>query len=225
MAVLLCLETSGPVCSVSLARDNKCIGIKENQDTFQHAAVLTVLIDQLSKEHNISLQELDGIALSAGPGSYTGLRIGTSVAKGLCYALNLPLIAVNSLEVLANGVRKNQDITNSIICPMIDARRMEVYTSCYSENLDLVVPQEAVILDESFCQKQLDEGRVYFVGSGSHKFKTICNHSNAVFVDESFLSSEHMIEIAEAKFIKNDFENVAYFEPNYLKEFYTPKKA
>ena len=225
MAILLCIETSGPVCSVSLIRDNESIGLLENVDTFQHAAVLTVLIDQLVKNAGITLTELSGVAISAGPGSYTGLRIGTSVAKGLCYALNIPLIALSTLEILASGLKKNRKIENGVICPMIDARRMEVYTACYSADMGKVSSQEAVILDEAFCQNQLKRGDVYFLGSGSEKFKDICQHPNAVFVVENHLSSKYMGDLAMHKYLEKDFEDVAYYEPNYLKEFYTPKKA
>ncbi len=222
MANLLCIETSGEICSVSLFSDAGCLDFQQESESFQHAAVLTVLIDGLLKSNNLSPSDLDAIAVSAGPGSYTGLRIGTSVAKGMCYALDIPLLAISSLKIIANGLRNTHRIgSENIICPLIDARRMEVYTATYDGELNELASPKPLILDQSSFASDLEKGLVHFVGSGSEKSKTMLIHENARFFNDHMLSAKYIGDLAFLEWEKNRFVDVAYFEPFYLKEFYT----
>lgn len=216
---ILNIETSTKNCSVSIAQNGKTIALKEvAEESFSHSEKLHVCIDNLLKENQITYKDLNAVALSGGPGSYTGLRIGTSTAKGLCFALDIPLIAVDTLLVLAKQV--NED---SLIIPMIDARRMEVYTAIFDATHNPATPVQALVIDEnSFAE--ISEKAV-LIGDGAAKCKEVLNRENFIFLDEiRYPSAREMSEISFDKFQKKEFEDIAYFEPFYLKEFYTGAK-
>lgn len=216
MAIILCLETATTNCSVALSLNGKAIAIrKENNQKFSHAEKLHVFIEEVLAEAKIDKSQLEAVAVSKGPGSYTGLRIGVSAAKGLCFALDIPLISTFTLEVLAQQV-KNDDC---YVIPLIDARRMEVYSAVFDAQGKQIRKTEAEILDENSFSKYLDEKRTIFLGDGSNKFKAICSHKNAIFLMDKYPSSLNMAPLAEKKLKRNDTEDVAYFEPFYLKEF------
>lgn len=216
MATILCLETSTTNCSVALAADGKIKAIREeNNQKFSHAEKLHVFIDEVLKDANIDKKQLNAIAISKGPGSYTGLRIGVSAAKGLCFALDVPLISTFTLEVLAQQV-ENKDC---YIVPMLDARRMEVYSAVFNSEKKQIRETQAEILNENSFQNYLNERKVIFLGDGAAKFEALCSHENAVFLTEKFPSSADMAHLVENKYKISDIENIAYFEPFYLKEF------
>lgn len=226
MALILSLETSEQLCSVALSNDYEFIGCLEITDGKSHSTMLTVLIEKLLSEKNISMNSLSAVAISMGPGSYTGLRIGVSVAKGICYALNIPLIAINTLQLLTVGLLQNEvfkklnlNNTELLICPMIDARRMEVYRAFYNSDSEIVGEVEAEILTELSFNTILETKKVVFLGSGSEKFRTITSHKNAVFVENILPHASYMVSSAFDSFSRNSFEDCAYFEPFYLKDF------
>ncbi|MFT5513137.1 MAG: tRNA threonylcarbamoyladenosine biosynthesis protein TsaB [Bacteroidia bacterium] len=226
MAIILCIETSGPVCSVALFQDfDTCLGQLKEEQTFQHAAITTVLIEQLLKDCNLKTTDLDAIAICGGPGSYTGLRIGTSIAKGLCYVLDIPLIAINSLEVLAFGFLQNQSVNETdIIRPAIDARRMEVYTAGFRGDLSIVSEPRSLVIDESSFQSDLDNSVMHFMGSGAAKISETIQHKHLHSHSQDFLSAKHIGPLAYTRWEIKDFEDTAYFEPYYLKAFHTTAK-
>jgi len=228
MATIINIDTSTEVCSVSLSKDGNLIGIKENKDGLKHAQLVTLYIQDLLKEANIEIKNLDAIAVSKGPGSYTGLRIGVSTAKGICYGAQLPLIAIETLQTLTEGAINSieQPIKDAWFCPMIDARRMEVYNAFYNINNNKTVEIAATIIDDESFKDILDERTVYFFGNGSEKCKETIKHPNAIFIDNISNSALNMITLAHKAFNNQSFEDVAYFEPFYLKDFVatTPKK-
>ena len=227
MPNILCIETSGPICSVALfSNESTCIGYTQDDSDFQHAAVLTKLIDQLLKDLKLKPSDLNAVALSAGPGSYTGLRIGTSVAKGLCYALDIPLIAIGSLELLAFGLISEHCMgTTDVVCPAIDARRMEVYSALYLGDLTCIEDPEPKIITVDSYQNQLDKGLIHFVGSGSKKIAETIKHENLRYFSDDVLSAKYIGALAFAKWEKQQLEDIAYFEPYYLKAFHTTAKV
>lgn len=221
MAKLLHIETSTKVCSVALSENGQLIHIiEESSDAYIHSERLTVFIEQITKEKNWKLSELDAIVVTSGPGSYTGLRIGVSTSKGLCYALKKPLIAVNTLESIASLAQKKYP--NKSICAMIDARRMEVFSTIFNSNLEVIKPLSADILEENTYQ----EFTPFVVcGDGAGKVKEIWKDRNLTIDDAIVSSASGQVEIAFKKFQKKEFEDVAYFEPKYLKDFVvTPSK-
>lgn len=216
MAVILCLETATTNCSVGIAKDGKLLAIKEdNSKGYSHAEKLHVFINEILRETNLSVDELDAVAVSKGPGSYTGLRIGVSTAKGLCFSLDIPLISVPTLDLLAEQL----DEENGFIISMLDARRMEVYSAVYDAELNQVRETKAEVLDENSFAGYLENSKVHFIGNGVAKFKDICENPNAVFHKQKFPSAKEMAKIAELKYKISDTEDVAYFEPYYLKDF------
>ena len=218
MALILCIETSTTNCSVAISDNGKIVALQEdNNNQYSHAEKLHLFIDEVLKESEISKSNLQAIAVSKGPGSYTGLRIGVSAAKGLCFALDIPLISIPTLDALAYQVQS----INGIIIPMLDARRLEVYSAVYSSVYKQIRDTKAEILDDHSFLDYFKSDKVYFIGDGVEKFKSICEHNNAVFVDGKLPSSQQMGKLAEIKYKKNDFEDVAYFEPYYLKDFVT----
>lgn len=223
MAVILCLETATTNCSVALSIDGKVHAIRElNTEKYSHAEKLHVFIEELLEETDIKKQDLQAIAISKGPGSYTGLRIGVSAAKGLSYALNIPLISVPTLQSLASQVTPELiEESDYYIIPLIDARRMEVYSAVYDSNFNEIRETHAEIVDENSFKTFLDKKKVVFLGDGSEKFKKICIDKNAVFLDNRFPSAREITVLAEKKYKISDMENVAYFEPYYFKEFQT----
>jgi tRNA threonylcarbamoyladenosine biosynthesis protein TsaB len=183
-------------------------------DQYSHSEKLTLFIEQILKEQQKSFSDLDAVAVSKGPGSYTGLRIGVSSAKGICYAIDKPLISISTLEAMAYGM--SLQYPDAIYCPMLDARRMEVYCAFYG---NIVSDVEAKVLDQNSFKEELDIHSVIFFGDGSHKFKEILDHPNAKFVDDVFPSAKDMSYLAQLAFDQNRFEDLAYFEPFYLKDF------
>jgi tRNA threonylcarbamoyladenosine biosynthesis protein TsaB len=226
MIRILQIETSSEVCSVAIAEDGKTAYVKESQEGLNHSELLTVFIDELFTVNKLSLNSINAVAVSKGPGSYTGLRIGVSVAKGLCYALNIPLISVNSLRVLGTFAVTNMSGSSSenpgekiLFCPMIDARRMEVYTSLYNSKGEQIKPVSAEIIEEDFLSEYLNDFKVYFFGNGAQKCKNTIVNANARFEGPQTTSAQFMSNIALGKYNKKEFEDVAYFEPFYLKNF------
>jgi tRNA threonylcarbamoyladenosine biosynthesis protein TsaB len=218
--LLLHIETSTDTCSVAISQNGKVIAFQETHDSRSHATVLLVFIDDLLKNNQLTYAHLDAIAVSCGPGSYTGLRIGVATAKGLCFALNKPLIAVSTLQAMTAWQKENNKQHATIFCPMLDARRMEVYTACFDHALKLIRPVEAVILNEQFLMQELTEKSILFFGNGAFKFKEwVKNQPHALFADNFTMSAQGMVTIAEEKFAAKNFEDVAYFEPFYLKDF------
>jgi tRNA threonylcarbamoyladenosine biosynthesis protein TsaB len=225
MALILNIETSTEVCSVAIARNGTVIQARESLTGQNHAMLVTVFIQELLNDSNLTMGQLDAVAVSGGPGSYTGLRIGVSVAKGLCYASCLPLIAITSLEAMAHHVinnRKNFQYTETdgtLFCPMIDARRMEVYTSFYDANGIQIRGIQADIIDHQSYLPFLENNIVLFFGNGAAKCRNAISHSNAIFIDGIITTAENMIPLAERDFESQKFVNVAYYEPFYLKDF------
>ncbi|GAA4279867.1 tRNA (adenosine(37)-N6)-threonylcarbamoyltransferase complex dimerization subunit type 1 TsaB [Gaetbulibacter aestuarii] len=220
MAYILNIETATTNCSVSISKNRETIALKEDYDSkYSHAERLHVYIDAVLKEAGISRNDLDAIAVSKGPGSYTGLRIGVSSAKGLCYALEKPLISVPTLQSLAHQVSAE----SGVIIPMLDARRMEVYSAIFDVEFQQIRETEAQILDAESFQNYLEEDSVYFIGNGVEKTKDIIQHPNAVFIEKKLPSAQEMSALAFSKYKIGDFEDVAYFEPYYLKDFVTTK--
>jgi len=225
--IILHIETSTNVCSVALSENETCIFTKSNADGMNHAALLSAFIAEALEVMKKEGKKLDAIAVSSGPGSYTGLRIGVSTAKGLCYGYDIPLIAVSTLEVLTAQALKSIDkLENVLFCPMIDARRMEVYAAFYNEKKEIRREISADIIDTESYAEIFANQPVYFFGNGAEKCKTTLTHSNAHFIDNLVPLAENMIQFAEKAYIENNFVDVAYFEPFYLKEFQTttPKK-
>lgn len=213
---ILCLETSTRSCSVALGQNGKLLALKESLDEkYSHAENLTVFIEEVCAHAKIALKNIDAVAVSKGPGSFTGLRIGVSTAKGLCYALNKPLIAINSLESMAVSCIS----PGVLVCPMIDAKRMEVYCAVYNEKLNEINKTSAKIIDESSFSDLLEKRKVLFFGDGAEKCKPQIRSHNAVFINDINPSAKFMIPIAEKYFAEKKFEDVAYFEPFYLKDF------
>ena len=219
MAIILNLETATKNCSVTIAREGKTIACKEiAEQNFSHAEKLHVFIEELLAENNLKFSDLNAIAVSQGPGSYTGLRIGVSSAKGFCYALNIPLIAVDTLQLLAKQIQ----IEDGIIIPMIDARRMEVFTAIYDKNHQQIRTTQAEIIDENAYQEILE--KIHLVGDGTEKFKNTLTDNKFVFHSEVvFPSANQMSELSFVNYKNSDFVDVAYFEPYYLKDFILTK--
>lgn len=225
MSLILNIDTSTSVCSVALAKAGKVIALKESNEGLNHSVLLGTYIDEILKENQMDVHQLDAVAISMGPGSYTGLRIGVSMAKGLCFGAGKPLIAVPTLQALALSVsaRLNED---ALYCPMIDARRMEVYTAFFDRANHTVVDTKAEIITENSFAGLLAEHQIYFFGNGSDKVKTVLTHPHARFMEKVETSARHMTLLAEQLFQAQQFADVAYFEPFYLKDFIatTPKR-
>lgn len=215
MTYILNIETATKNCSVSLAKDGETIICKEiAEQGYSHAEKLHVFIAEIIKEAGVLMSDLKAIAVSHGPGSYTGLRIGVSTAKGLCYALEIPLIAIDTLTSLTNQVKYN----DGLIVPMIDARRMEVYSAIFNSNKEMIREVHAEILTEESFANQAEI--IYFIGDSNEKAKSVLTKTNFIFLDEIvFPSANEMSAISYQKFQNNDFVDVAYFEPYYLKDF------
>lgn len=224
MALILSLETATTVCSVALAKDGQLLSRKELNGDYTHAENLTRFIEAVFEEASLPLMNVDAIAVSKGPGSYTGLRIGVSTAKGLCYSLNKPMIAINTLEHSAYGCSLQYGKSNELFCPMIDARRMEVYCAVYDKSNKLIRSTAATIIDEQSFQDLLEKQTVYFFGDGAEKCKTmLSSNPNARFLEHLYPSAVNMITLAELAFQNKQFEDIAYFEPFYLKDFVAGK--
>ncbi len=227
MPLILHIETATLTCSVALSENGELLNKVEKTERNIHAAVLTVFIQEVLSVSGKKVQDLDAVAVSMGPGSYTGLRIGVSTAKGLCYALDIPLIAVNTLHAMASGfINKCFSVNiNTLFCPMIDARRMEVYAAVYDHEIKETKPTSAIIVDENSFSEILDKHIVYFFGDGAAKCDEILGaHLNARVIDDYLNSASDMVSVAHQKFENKEFEDVAYFEPYYLKDYVAGKK-
>lgn len=224
MALILNIETSSTNCSVSLSENGVEKDCIELNDGYSHAENLHVFIDSLLKNNRVPPHKLNAVAISAGPGSYTGLRIGTSAAKGLCYALDVPLIALSTLELMAYAALRVYSEADFYL-PMLDARRMEVYCALYDRHLKAVIEPRAMIIEETSVQTLKQTGRLCVFGDGMPKCRALFeSHLNCSFMENMIPSAKHMHEAAFQKFIRQDFENIAYFEPYYLKEYMFAQK-
>ena len=226
MPLILSLDTSTQICSVALASEGKLLGTRESTDDKSHSRLLSVFIQELLSENSLEASGLDAIAVSMGPGSYTGLRIGVSTAKGIAYGIDIHLIGISTLDALVSGALQNKEIksilakeSTTMLCPMIDARRMEVYTAVYSSSGKMTEDVSASIIDENSYIKSLEKGKIVFFGNGAGKCMEKITHPNAVFIDSIETSAVYMVPLAEKSWKQKKFENVAYFEPFYLKDF------
>ena len=225
MSRILCVDTSSFICSVSVFENLSLISSNSTEVEKSHSKLIIQLIDQSLKDAKIKINEVDAFAVSMGPGSYTGLRIGVSTIKGLCYSLEKPLISINTLEILSKyALNHINNYNDFFICPMIDARRMEVFTKMLDNDFNEVEKDKALILDDKSFN-DIDGGKlIYFFGDGSNKFKKITNNKNFHFIDNIISSSKHMGELANIKYENNQFENLTTFEPFYIKDFFIVNK-
>jgi tRNA threonylcarbamoyladenosine biosynthesis protein TsaB len=226
MALILSLESSTLSCSAALHKDGKLLSTRELHEPYTAAGRLTVLMNETMLESGVGADDIEAIAVSAGPGSYTGLRIGVATAKGFCYARGIPMLAINSLLLLSWQVR-DQAEPEDVLCPMIDARRMEVYTMLLDPELKQLEPISARIIDASSYDEWLNTHRVFFFGTGAAKCKDVIQHKAAVFIDDVIPLASAMGELAAKSFEAGRFEDLSEFEPFYLKDFLIrkPKSA
>jgi tRNA threonylcarbamoyladenosine biosynthesis protein TsaB len=225
--IILNIDTATDQASISLSSDESVIGTLENDSQKDHAAWIQMAINTLLQKHGYAMQQLQAIAVTAGPGSYTGLRVGMATAKGLCFALQIPLITINTLQVMANAAI-NQWLSKAAemqpplcFCPMIDARRMEVFTAVYNEALQEIVAPKAMILDELSFKEELNNRSLICFGNGSNKWKTVSRYPNVLFIDEKLDIAKSLAKLASGLYLSQNFANLAYAEPVYLKEFYS----
>ena len=231
MSHFLCIDTATSVCSVGLTQNDKVLSMRESTEEKAHASCLGVFIEQVLNEGAINVNQLDAVAVSKGPGSYTGLRIGVSTAKGLCYGADIPLISVETLQIMSNGMCREALETfntgffpdSALFCPMIDARRMEVYTALFDFNNQRINSTMAMIVKEDSFDSILQNAQVVFAGNGADKCRELLKHKNALFLDNFNHSALHMINIVQQAYHNSKFENLAYFEPYYLKDFIVTK--
>ena len=225
MSRILCVDTSSFICSVSVFENLSLISSNSTEVEKSHSKLLIQLIDQSLKDAKIKINEVDAFAVSMGPGSYTGLRIGVSTIKGLCYSLEKPLISINTLEILSKSALNHINNYNDFfICPMIDARRMEVFTKMLDNDFNEVEKDKALILDDKSFNDFGGGKLIYFFGDGSNKFQKITNNKNFHFIDNIISSSKYMGELANIKYENNQFENLTTFEPFYIKDFFIVNK-
>lgn len=220
--MILCIETSTAVCSVALVNDGNLVALRESLDGQNHAEKITVFIDELMKEANLSYHQLEAVAVSKGPGSYTGLRIGVSTAKGFCYAMEKPLIAIDTLAAMVHGFKSDtQQLTdNDILCPMIDARRMEVYSAFFNEKMERMSETQALVIDEKSFMEMKQNSHLYLFGDGADKLASLFENDDNISVVEKFhCSAAYMATLADKALKEKDFVDTAYFEPFYLKDF------
>ena len=227
MALLLSLETSTHSFSCALHQEEELIAFKESLEEQTTASQLTMMIDLLFKDSGFKKKQLDAVIVAAGPGSYTGLRIGVATAKGICYALNIPLISVNTLSLMTwqfvNQLSGEYDLENAILCPMLDARRMEVYCMLADRTGKIIEPIQAKVIDEHSFSELLDQNKIYFFGEGSDKCKNSIQHPKAKFISGIKPLASSLGEIGFQKFANTEFENTDLFEPLYLKDFVIKK--
>ncbi|GMN11982.1 tRNA (adenosine(37)-N6)-threonylcarbamoyltransferase complex dimerization subunit type 1 TsaB [Croceitalea sp. MTPC9] len=217
MTKIINLETATTNCSVSISVDGKLVSVKEeNTPNYSHSEQLHIFIKEALEEASFSFADIDAIAVSKGPGSYTGLRIGVSAAKGLCFSLDLPLISIPTLESMSHQIKVEP---NEVIIPVLDARRMEVYSCVFNHSHHKIRETKAEVIDENSFEEFSGYKKVHFLGSGAEKIETLLDHPNFKFHKEVIPSSKEMAKLSQKKFEVNDFEDVAYFEPYYLKDF------
>jgi tRNA threonylcarbamoyladenosine biosynthesis protein TsaB len=222
MSYLLAIETTTEICSVALGNNKQCIALIESDKENSHAEKIMLFVDEVLQQTGLKPSALEAVIISEGPGSYTGLRIGVSSAKGLCYALNIPLIAVSTLQSMAWGAKEKYPQHNQY-CPMIDARRMEVYSAVYDSGLKTIQVPTNVIVDENAYLEYLEQGIVVFSGNAVEKtIPVLSQHSNAVF-SPTKTSARYLVELGYKKYFQKEFADTAYFEPFYLKEFQSAK--
>lgn len=222
MSILLSLETSTDVCSVAVHDGDKCLAEAVIREPQAHAAKLAPSIERVMREAQIGMHDLEAVAVSSGPGSYTGLRIGTSTAKGLCFGLDIPLVSIGTLELLAYQA-SFMNPQKALLCPMIDARRMEVYALLADADLRIMRAVSAFIVDETTFSELLAEKQVLFLGNGADKCRAVIRHPNAYFLDEVVPLASRLGELAGRKLLAGDVEDLAAFQPFYLKEFVAKK--
>lgn len=226
MSLILCIETGTNICSAALSHNGALLSLRESEEGRDHAQKLASFIDELFRENDIDAEELDAVAVGMGPGSYTGLRIGTSVAKGICYGADKPLIGISSLKSLAMvavedynaGIIECGPIEEMLLCPMIDARRMEVYSAIYDSSGDELLPVAARIIDEDSLSDFMPEKQMLIFGGGAFKCREVMKRQGLVYASVA-PSARGMAALADYKFQNGEFEDIAYFEPFYLKEF------
>jgi tRNA threonylcarbamoyladenosine biosynthesis protein TsaB len=233
-ALILHIETATDICSVAISQGDQQLSLAESGPERSHATLLNSFIRECLKKSGLELKQLDAVAVSKGPGSYTGLRIGVSTAKGIAYALGLPLLSSGTLENMAHGAQSHPEIQTLIsryknkllLCPMLDARRMEVYSAFYKPGMEEVRPVAADIVDSDSYKDLFEKTHVCFFGNGAEKCEQVIVHPHAHFVSDIHPSANHMIKPVLQRFSEQDFEDVAYFEPFYLKDFVAtiPKK-
>jgi len=220
MAVILNIETSTPICSVALAKNGVVVAVIENEGENLHASQLAIYIEEIFKEANISIKDIDAVAVSEGPGSYTGLRIGVSTAKGIAYAADKKLIAVSTLQSIAIGAKLSGNFSeNAWFCPMIDARRMEVFMAFYDFEGKQQSGVSAKVITENDFEEELNLRPIVFAGNGAEKCKSLITHHNALFIKDIKASAKYMAMLSEKNYEQKNFKDVAYFEPFYLKDF------
>lgn len=219
MTHILCIETATEICSVAIAKNGETISLAEDTQGNNHASQLHILVAKALEQSNLQFSDLQAVAVSKGPGSYTGLRVGVSAAKGYCYALQIPLIAINTLQSLANGFWQKNPNYSGLVCPMIDARRMEVYCALFNQTLNEVLPTQAKIIDEESFIEQLSQNQITFIGNGAAKCQNTITSVQAKFDISVKCNASYLSHFAQEAFNQNTFEDVAYFEPYYLKDF------
>lgn len=222
MSFILSIETATTICSIAIHQNGNLLFHQEMFLEQSHSSKLVPAIENALKTLEISPNDIAAIAISKGPGSYTGLRIGTSTAKGFCYALNIPLIAINTLQTMALKVSA-LGLSKKMI-PLLDARRMEVFTEIFDENTKSIEEAKPLIIEETSFEEHLNREPYLIFGNGMPKFKEICTHKNAIFLNNIYPSAVQVGELAWKKFQRSEFEDMAYFEPFYLKEFFTTAK-
>lgn len=224
MSLILHIDTATSVGSVCLSRDGQPLQTLVNDKQQDHAANMVLFVKEIMQQQGITPADLDAVAVSAGPGSYTGLRVGVATAKGLCYTWEKPLIAVSTLQMMAQGVLSRTNDTNALYCPMLDARRMEVYTAIYDGALNISLAPHALILTPEAFSEQIAKHKIYFFGNGSDKWQQLMpSNDNALFLPY-ILNAADMVPLATAAFARKAFEDVAYFSPFYLKPFHSTMK-
>lgn len=225
--MILNIDTATEQASVCLSQDESVISTLSNDSQKDHAAWIQVAINALLQKEGYTMQQVKAVAVTQGPGSYTGLRVGMATAKGLCFALQIPLITINTLQVMAHGaINQWRSLAKNMqsplcFCPMIDARRMEVFTAVYNEGLQELVSPKAMILDELSFQEELHNCSLICFGNGSNKWKNVSRYPNVLFIDEKIDIAKSLAKLASSLYLAKNFANLAYAEPVYLKEFYT----
>ncbi len=222
MAYILNIDTATDICSVALTNNSTLLAYRENNDGKSHAKTLLPFVAEVLKETQLASHQLEAVAISMGPGSYTGLRIGTSTAKGLCYALNIPLIAIPTLQIIAAGVAHSYSPKHQII-PLLDARRMEVYTCIYDTLLQPITDVSAIIVEENTFTPLAQNHQIVFCGNGVEKCTPILRQYEHAILDSTPISARNMADLSAKKFSQKQFEDIAYFEPFYLKEYVAAK--
>lgn len=223
MALLLNIDTATEIASVCVSEDARCMAYVENNRQKEHASFIQNSISSALNEARVKLKDIDAFAVTSGPGSYTGLRVGMATAKGFCYAFQKPLIAINTLQVMTKAaIDVEKGSSGVLFCPMIDARRMEAFIALYNAELETVLPPQVIILNQFFFDTYLQAHHIKFLGSGSTKFQRLMIHINGSFLN-IHATAQHLASLAAQAFAANQFADVSYTEPSYCKDVYTPQ--